>query len=203
MELNMQPAGRARRKHEVWNSFTCLLHCKRTWVAEEDISSLYVQTYLSSTSQKEVIKVEEMEDKPEESTIFKPYNESDLIKNEDSVLEEASNLTTGFARDECGQIFGNNCNLNGHMLIHGGLKEFSCDICKKAFAQKWSLKVHMLTHSGVKSFSCDQCKKAFTRKNYLNQHLLTHSGVKAFPCDVCKKAFAQKGNLTRHKSIHT
>ena len=82
----MKPDKRTTKKNEVQDNHAYLLHHKRSWVLDEGFSSLYIKAYQSSTSQNEVIKVEEIEGKPDESSIFNVHNKSDLIKKEDSAI---------------------------------------------------------------------------------------------------------------------
>ena len=48
-----------------------------------------------------------------------------------------------FPCDVCGKIFANQCKIDRHMLVHTGVKNFTCSICQKAFNRKDNLKVHI------------------------------------------------------------
>ena len=191
----MQADKKTSGKNEVPEAHTWVLHHQKSWVFEEDVPSIYIKRYLSSTSKNQVIKVEEMEEKPDESLIFKVDDSFVAIKKENSVSEEPFNLIKCFTCDKCKKLFAHESKLNKHMLTHNEVKGFSCDICKKSFTQKSNLNLHTLIHRGVKAFSCEICEKVFTLKDHLNKHMLTHSKVKAFSCEICKKSFTLKCNL--------
>lgn len=47
----------------------------------------------------------------------------------------------------CSRTFGRKCNLNRHLAIHRGEKNYGCPICHKKFRQKEHVKKHMTGHS--------------------------------------------------------
>ena len=138
-----------------------LLHHKTSWVLEGEIASSYVEKFLLSTSENEVIKIEDLEDEPDECFIFTSDKNDALIKNKNHVSEEPSLLKKGYTCDECEKFFACKSSFNEHMVIHRGEKRFSCNLCEKRISTKSNLRKHMLVHSGKKEFSCDMCDKAF------------------------------------------
>uniref|UniRef100_A0A9J8D902 C2H2-type domain-containing protein n=1 Tax=Cyprinus carpio carpio TaxID=630221 RepID=A0A9J8D902_CYPCA len=108
-----------------------------------------------------------------------------------------------FTCSQCGKSFTQKSSLKDHMLIHTGIKSFSCSQCGKSFTYKLSLKNHMLIHTGIKSFSCSQCGKSFTHKSSLKKHMLIHTGIKSFYCSQCGKSFTHKSSLNSHMLSHT
>ena len=195
----MLPVDRISGNKEVQKDAPYLLHHSNTWECEEDISTSYAsyaETYILSITQKEIIKVEEMEGETYEGTNLLIGNRIagkgrasalPMLKKENVVSERTSTEES---------------NINQHKLSHDGVKAFCCDQCEKRFALKCNLNRHKLTHGGMKPFSCHQCEKRFVNKAELNQHGFTHSGLKPFSCDQCEKRFVHKGHLNQHKLTH-
>ena len=50
-------------------------------------------------------------------------------------------------------------------------KIFPCNVCGKIAPNQTKLERHMLIHSGVKNFTCYICNKAFNRKDNLKVHI--------------------------------
>jgi len=50
------------------------------------------------------------------------------------------------------------------------LSTHPCTVCEKIFNRKCNLERHMKMHSGVKEYSCDQCGKKFTDYRSLSNH---------------------------------
>ncbi|PNJ14237.1 ZNF653 isoform 5, partial [Pongo abelii] len=48
--------------------------------------------------------------------------------------------------------------------------------CGKKFYLSNHLRRHMIIHSGVREFTCETCGKSFKRKNHLEVHRRTHTG---------------------------
>ena len=48
----------------------------------------------------------------------------------------------------CSKTFNRNCNLERHIKVHKGVKEFSCDWCGKEFRDPRSLKTHTAKKHG-------------------------------------------------------
>lgn len=62
------------------------------------------------------------------------------------------------------------------MVLHTGIKKFSCNLCNKAFAHKDALQYHTMTHTGEKPYLCSICNKGFYIRYRLKVHLSkTHS----------------------------
>ena len=80
----------------------------------------------------------------------------------------------------CCKCFTSRSNLNQHLKIHMGEKQFKCIVCDKQFTQKGALKGHYSMHSGDKPFTCDVCGKQFTQRQNLQKHSRVHSGIKMF-----------------------
>ncbi len=92
----------------------------------------------------------------------------------------------------CGNTFTYNKNLKDHMLIHAGIKHFTCSQCGKSFTRKNQLKDHLVTHSSEKPFRCSECGNTFSCNKSLKDHMLIHAGIKPFSCSQCGKSFTRK-----------
>ncbi|XP_020939539.1 zinc finger protein 653 isoform X2 [Sus scrofa] len=51
--------------------------------------------------------------------------------------------------------------------------------CGKKFYLSNHLRRHMIIHSGVREFTCETCGKSFKRKNHLEVHRRTHTGARS------------------------
>ena len=72
---------------------------------------------------------------------------------------------------DCEFIFSSKYALSRHVKeVHNRRQEHTCPKCLKQFTQQSNLKQHMLIHLGLKPFSCKDCKSAFTTKQGLQVH---------------------------------
>ncbi|XP_075212851.1 uncharacterized protein LOC142319440 isoform X2 [Lycorma delicatula] len=94
--------------------------------------------------------------------------------------------------------------LRNHILIHSGIKPYSCNTCGKKFVTKWNMKLHQWTHAAraSKPFKCKQCKAAFIRLNEYQVHLRSHKNIRPFSCNHCGRQFTHKYNCIRHVREH-
>ncbi|XP_053907724.1 zinc finger protein 653 [Cuculus canorus] len=74
--------------------------------------------------------------------------------------------------------------------------------CGKSFSLAAHLRRHMVIHSGVRDFSCEVCGKAFKRKNHLEVHRRTHTGETPLQCQLCGFRCRQRASLTWHMRRH-
>ena len=144
----MQAGEKQSGTNQLQMDASYLLHHKTSWLREGDIA------YLLSTSQNEEIKIEELDDEPDEGSILRSDKNAALIKNENPAYVEPSKARKGFISHESGKFLAHKSRLNTHMLTQSGEKRYSCDLCSKEFKQKQTFNYHMVVHSGVKAFSC-------------------------------------------------
>ena len=195
MEIGIQAVQRIR----MWNDLY-LLHHTNTWECEEDISTSHTDTYVSPISQRELIKVEEIENDTGGGEA--PENSSLLINNVANIglirilpiLKNENVISQKRCTEES--------SVRQQTVIHGSVKISSCEQCEKTFAQNGHFNHHKFTHDAVKPFFCEQCDKRFVQKVQLRKHKFTHGGVKPLPCDQCAKRFVRKGDLKKHKATH-
>ncbi|XP_060063574.1 zinc finger and SCAN domain-containing protein 2-like isoform X2 [Ylistrum balloti] len=105
----------------------------------------------------------------------------------------------------CNKIFSSKGNMKTHMLIHAGMKPFSCDFlnCSKVFRSNETLRRHKLAHMGIKSFQCSFCSKKFASSVSLQEHMCRHTDARPHQCNVCLKNFRQVSCLRRHMVTHS
>ena len=106
---------------------------------------------------------------------------------------------------DCGGRYKTSTYLKRHIrALHTAYeKNYVCSICGKAFNQEKKLTSHMYTHSDERAYNCETCGKAFKKKGTLVIHQATHSSEKPFLCRTCGKGFKRDIALKRHDLIHT
>lgn len=79
----------------------------------------------------------------------------------------------------CGKVLSTKGMLEGHYLVHKGIKPFACSICvpKREFTRKCQLKAHMETHSEEKNLQCEFCGKPFNARYLMINHVKHCSGM--------------------------
>ncbi|MEE6463688.1 hypothetical protein FKM82_006013 [Ascaphus truei] len=83
----------------------------------------------------------------------------------------------------------------------GLMNKLKCPHCNYVAKYRRTLKRHLLIHTGVRSFSCDICGKLFTRREHVKRHSLVHKKDKKYKCMVCKKIFMLAASVgIRHGS---
>ncbi|CAO2580005.1 Zinc finger and BTB domain-containing protein 10, partial [Lemmus lemmus] len=81
------------------------------------------------------------------------------------------------------------------------MNKLKCPHCTYVAKYRRTLKRHLLIHTGVRSFSCDICGKLFTRREHVKRHSLVHKKDKKYKCMVCKKIFMLAASVgIRHGS---
>ena len=60
----------------------------------------------------------------------------------DIPLKRKNNYNAVLPCSLCDKIFNRRCNLERHMKVHAGVKEFSCELCGKLFSSKKTVKKH-------------------------------------------------------------
>lgn len=76
----------------------------------------------------------------------------------DEVIDSKKNMVC----QECGKRFFSNNNLRHHILMHKGLKPFSCGQCGKKFRCQQAVDVHVFrVHENVRNFHCPHCPWKF------------------------------------------
>ncbi|CAL8142068.1 unnamed protein product [Orchesella dallaii] len=105
------------------------------------------------------------------------------------------------ACDFCGKHFYNNSSLKQHTSFHRPHRPYQCEHinCNKAYKTRSELNRHLVVHSGEKNFECRQCGKRFLRKQYLKTHLLRHEEALIWNCNLCSKMFVTQHDLDKHK----
>lgn len=86
------------------------------------------------------------------------------------------------------------------------MNKLKCPHCSYVAKYRRTLKRHLLIHTGVRSFSCDICGKLFTRREHVKRHSLVsdlklsaNDGDKGFyASDVSSILFA---NLKRYGGV--
>ncbi|XP_075395824.1 zinc finger and BTB domain-containing protein 10-like [Tenrec ecaudatus] len=81
------------------------------------------------------------------------------------------------------------------------MDKLQCPHCSYVAKYRRTLKRHVLIHTGVRSFSCDICGKLFTRREHVKRHSVVHRKDKKYKCMMCKKIFVLAASVgIRHGS---
>uniref|UniRef100_A0A8C0ILS0 Zinc finger protein 653 n=1 Tax=Chelonoidis abingdonii TaxID=106734 RepID=A0A8C0ILS0_CHEAB len=101
----------------------------------------------------------------------------------------------------CGKKFYLSNHLRRHMIIHSGIREFTCETCGKSFKRKNHLEVHRRTHTGETPLQCEICGYQCRQRASLNWHMKKHtSDVQYnFTCEHCGKRFEKMDSVKFHK----
>ncbi|XP_074932314.1 zinc finger protein 653 isoform X2 [Phalacrocorax aristotelis] len=100
----------------------------------------------------------------------------------------------------CGKRFYLANHLRRHMVIHSGVREFTCETCGKSFKRKNHLEVHRRTHTGETPLQCEVCGYRCRQRASLTWHMRRHGGpgLRPFPCERCGRRFERPEGLKFH-----
>ncbi|XP_060109212.1 zinc finger protein 653 [Heteronotia binoei] len=101
----------------------------------------------------------------------------------------------------CGKKFYLSNHLRRHMIIHSGVREFTCETCGKSFKRKNHLEVHRRTHTGETPLQCEICGYQCRQRASLNWHMKKHTSDVHynFTCEHCGKRFEKLDSVKFHK----
>uniref|UniRef100_A0A8C6TPP1 Zinc finger protein 653 n=1 Tax=Neogobius melanostomus TaxID=47308 RepID=A0A8C6TPP1_9GOBI len=101
----------------------------------------------------------------------------------------------------CGKKFYLSNHLHRHMIIHSGVRDFTCETCGKSFKRKNHLEVHRRTHTGETPLQCEICGYQCRQRASLNWHMKKHTSEAQynFTCDFCHKKFERLESVKFHK----
>ncbi|XP_032066856.1 zinc finger protein 653 [Thamnophis elegans] len=101
----------------------------------------------------------------------------------------------------CGKKFYLSNHLRRHMIIHSGVREFTCETCGKSFKRKNHLEVHRRTHTGETPLQCEICGYQCRQRSSLNWHMKKHTSEVQynFTCEHCGKRFEKLDSVKFHK----
>ncbi|NXV85060.1 ZN653 protein, partial [Calonectris borealis] len=100
----------------------------------------------------------------------------------------------------CGKRFYLANHLRRHMVIHSGVREFTCETCGKSFKRKNHLEVHRRTHTGETPLQGEVCGYRCRQRASLTWHMRRHGGpgLRPFPCERCGRRFERPEGLKFH-----
>ncbi|XP_015230495.1 PREDICTED: zinc finger protein 271-like [Cyprinodon variegatus] len=104
---------------------------------------------------------------------------------------------------QCGEEFSTSKDLNLHLGLHLGRKQFSCSICNTSCIDQDALILHMRLHTRQTQFTCHVCGKDFAWRRHLTKHMEVHrKRKKVFRCRLCGAEFNTYYRLSKHKAVH-
>ena len=105
----------------------------------------------------------------------------------------------------CGKTFTQKKSIKKHMLIHAGIKPYSCSLCGWNFRSQDDCDRHNVLHTSTvvrqTTHKCSKCTVSFKQLEHLKKHEKTHKLGK-HSCDVCVKGFKDVYWLIKHKLVH-
>lgn len=102
-----------------------------------------------------------------------------------------------YKTDLCGTCGTLTADLKRHVLKHQE-NQFLCDVCNKTYWSKRNLQEHMRMHIGFKQFVCvfEGCDASYTWRYGLTQHIsLRHSTDQLHVCGYCGKKYSLAARL--------
>ncbi|KAH9380593.1 hypothetical protein HPB48_020373 [Haemaphysalis longicornis] len=77
-----------------------------------------------------------------------------------------------------------------------------CRVCGRGFKRMPDLRTHMVVHAGVKPYSCATCDRQFAHATNLRKHRKrVHKTEYPLPCRHCRSRFATMCTLKRHVEL--
>ena len=93
--------------------------------------------------------------------------------------------------------------MNHEESMHIKSGKFRCNICYKCFGSQLNLNLHMKIHLGIKDYICSECGHATTQKySLVIHHRTVHQKLKLFKCQYCEKSFGQSQDMKNHEKKH-
>ncbi|XP_008831847.1 zinc finger protein 653 [Nannospalax galili] len=138
---------------------------------------------------------------PEPELVKLPFDPSDPEGPQNHVnLVHRKGKTKVCPHPGCGKKFYLSNHLRRHMIIHSGVREFTCETCGKSFKRKNHLEVHRRTHTGETPLQCEICGYQCRQRASLNWHMKKHTAEVQynFTCERCGKRFEKLDSVKFH-----
>ncbi|XP_044763071.1 zinc finger protein OZF-like [Coccinella septempunctata] len=117
-----------------------------------------------------------------------------------------------YSCEYCMRKFPLKTNLDAHIKLHTGEKNFHCNLCDRKCISRSALTRHLETHTRLKSFKCEICNLGYKHQKSLEVHMAKSHGVgdikvpdreKKYFCHLCPKSFQANCKLEKHVRSHT